>query len=156
MHLHPGVEQLHAGLEGGAVEHGLGHALGHDLAVQVFHDEGTDGLLRQGKADLLAVQALGQGQQIGVQLLDALHALLGDGHEQGLFRAFFHRRIQLFSEEIETDPVFEHHGFQDAQDGILEFFLRRRHGKSFVQKISSYFTIPVRRRQLVEGFSFFY
>lgn len=72
VHLHPGVEQLHAGLEGGAVEHGLGHALGHDLAVQVFHDEGTDGLLRQGKADLLAVHLPSKFESLSISVLEAM------------------------------------------------------------------------------------
>ena len=107
-------------------------------------------------ASLGVVYLLGGGEGEMVQaarnILGSVSGMICDGAKEGCAS-----KVALSAGlAVEAACLALEGGGIHAQDGILEFFLRRRHGKSFVQKISNYFTIPVRRRQLVEGFSFFY
>ncbi len=133
--LHPGVEQLELDLEGGAAEDHGRHVPGHGLAVQLFEDEGADRAPRGLKVHGVSVHVFGQRQQVGIQLADAGHGLFRHADAQAfrLFRSF--RRVpggsgrvgRQFPDEMEAEPVFEHHGLQGLLHGIAKFFLRFRH-----------------------------
>ena len=135
VHLYPGVEELHARLEGGAVKDHIGHLTGHGLAVQMLHHKAAHGLPGIFKGSRLAVEFLGQRQKMRVFFPDAGHGLVGNGQIQRVF-AVHVVGVGLFGNEVETQPVLEHDGFKNADDGLLKLFLLFGHGDGSSLKVA--------------------
>ena len=135
VHLYPGIEELHARLEGRAVKDHIGHLAGHGLAVQMLHHKAAHGLLGVFKGGSLAVELLGQRQKMRVFFPDAGHGLVGNGQIERVL-AVHVVGIGLFGNEVETQPVLEHDGFKNADDGLLKLFLLFRHGDGSSLKVA--------------------